>query len=276
MNKTENQATVEKKLVHLKEVLSSLESACVAFSGGVDSTFLLSMAKEVLGNNVIAVTATSPTYPEHELKEARALAESLNVRHIVISSNELEIPGFSENRPDRCYYCKNDLFGKLREVADALALRHIVDGSNYDDVKDYRPGRKAAGERGVRSPLIEAKLTKDNIRFISHRRGLKTWNKPSLACLSSRIPYGVTITEEKLRKIEAAEQQLKNLGFTQFRVRYHDSIARLEFISEEMGLLSNFELRKKISSALKIVGFKYVTVDLEGYRSGSMNEVLEP
>lgn len=265
----------EKKFNHLKGFLSSLKAICIAYSGGVDSTFLLKIAKNVLKDNVLAITATSPTYPHHELKEATELAKKIGVKHLIISSNELKIPGFSENSTDRCYFCKNDLFQKLKEEAEKYGIKNIADGSNCDDQKDFRPGRRAAEELGILSPLIEAGLTKEEIRYLSQQIGLPTWNKPSFACLSSRIPYYETITEEKLRRIENAETFLRELGFTQFRVRHHDSLARIEFIPEEMSLLNNIELRSLIHTALKNLGFSYVTVDLLGYRSGSFNETLQ-
>jgi uncharacterized protein len=274
MKRTVDISAAEKKLIHLKELLSSMGSISVAFSGGVDSTFLLTVAKEVLGQRVIAVTATSPTYPEREMEEAISLAESLDVKHIIISSNELEVPGFSENSPNRCFYCKTDLFEKIRLIAAERGIRHVADGSNSDDTRDHRPGRKAAKEQEVRSPLIEAGLSKEEIRYLSKKMGITTWNKPSFACLSSRIPYGEEITEAKLRKIEEAEILLREMGFTQIRVRHHNGIARLEFIPEEIARLSNEELRLSIDRALRKLGFQYVTVDLQGYRTGSMNEVL--
>ncbi|MEK6673239.1 MAG: ATP-dependent sacrificial sulfur transferase LarE [Nitrospirota bacterium] len=263
------------KLLNLKSILSSLGSVCIAYSGGVDSTFLLRVAKDVLKEKVLAVTATSPTYPQYELEEAMALANKIGVKHLVISSNELDIPGFSDNSTNRCYYCKNDLFRKLKEESERYGIKNIADGSNYDDTKDYRPGRTAAKELGVISPLCEAWLTKNDIRSLSKELGLETWNKPSLACLSSRIPYNEKITEDKLKQVEKAEGVLRSWGFTQFRVRHHNDIARLELISEEMSLLDNAELRLSIDSALKSLGFKYVAVDLLGYRTGSMNEVIK-
>jgi uncharacterized protein len=251
-----------------------MPGVCVAFSGGVDSTFLLKVAKDVLGDDVLAVTATSPTYPESELKEARRLAESIGVEHLMVDSNELKIPGFSENSPNRCYHCKSDLFRKLRAVAGRRGGYVVADGSNLDDAGDYRPGREAAKKLGVRSPLAEARLTKSDIRALSRQMGLSTWDKPSFACLSSRFPYGEPITEEKLRMVEAAEGLLKECGFTQFRVRYHDGLARLELLPGEMLMLGSEELRLRIYDDLRKLGFTYVSADLKGYRTGSMNEVL--
>lgn len=265
----------ERKLLSLRGVLSSLESICIAYSGGVDSTFLLRVSKDVLGENVLAVTATSPTYPQRELNEAIESAQKIGVRHLLISSNELDIPGFSQNTTNRCYYCKHDLFRKLKTEAEKYGIKTVADGSNYDDTKDYRPGRKAAKEIGVRSPLCEVELTKSEIRYLSKELGLSTWNKPSLACLSSRIPYNEKITEAKLKQVEEAEGILRDLGFTQFRVRHHNDMARIEFIPDEISLLNDYRMRLSIDSALKSLGYKYVTVDLKGYRTGSMNEVLE-
>lgn len=275
MDKGSLNEAAERKLSDLRGILSSLKSLCIAFSGGVDSTFLLKIAKDTIGDDVLAVTATSPAYPRHELEEAINLARQVGARHLIISSNELDIAGFSKNTTDRCYFCKNDLFQKMREEAVKYGIQNIADGSNYDDQKDYRPGRKAAKELGVLSPLVEAGITKEDIRYLSKGLGLSTWNKPSLACLSSRIPYHEPITEEKLRRIEKAEAFLRGLGFTQFRVRHHNELARLEFTPEEMPLLSSADVRSSIHAALKALGFIYVTVDILGYRTGSMNEVLE-
>lgn len=265
----------EKKLSHLKEILSPLSAVCIAYSGGVDSTFLLRVAKDVLNENVLAVTATSPTYPQDELNEAIGMARMIDVRHLIISSNELDIPGFSENEKDRCYHCKHELFLRVKEEAGRYGIKYIADGSNCDDQKDYRPGRKAANELSVLNPLIDAGLTKKDIRYLSEKLGLPTWNKPAFACLSSRIPYYEPITEEKLRQIEEAERFLKKLGFTQFRVRHHNTLARIEFIPEEMSLLYNVELRTSIHDTLRKLGFTYVAIDLIGYRTGSMNEVFK-
>lgn len=260
------------KVERLKGIIKELGSVCIAFSGGVDSTFLTKVSRDVLGDNVLAVTATSPAYPEREIKEAIELAKEIGVEHILIESGEMKIPEFFENRPDRCYYCKDDLFRRLKDLAHKYGLKHVIDGSNYDDGSDYRPGRKAASERGVRSPLYEAGLTKKEIRLVSRMIGLRTWNKPSFACLSSRIPYNEMITPEKLRQIEEAEDILKDFGLSQFRVRHHGDMARIEVLPEEFQqILDN---RAIIIERLKTLGYIYITLDLMGYRTGAMNEVL--
>ncbi len=247
----------------------------VAFSGGVDSTLLLRVAKDTLGEkNVLAVTALSPLYPERELTGAKRLAQEMGVRHLLVNSNELEIEGFSQNPPSRCYYCKKELFGELRNMAQKEKILHIVEGSTLDDEKDHRPGRRAAQELGIRSPLKEAMFTKEEVRGLSSALGLTTWDKPSFACLASRFPYGEEITVEKLKMIDEAEDFLFGLGFKQVRVRHHENLARIEIYSEEIDRLIDKSLRAKIVSHLKKIGYKYVTVDLQGFRSGSMNEVL--
>lgn len=270
-----NIATPEIKFSSLKDALLSLRALCIAYSGGVDSTFLLKAAYDALRGNVLAVTADSPAYPRREMEEAVKLAKEIGARHLVIVSNELEIRGFSENTADRCYLCKNDLFHKIKEEAQKQGITNVADGSNYDDRKDYRPGRKAAKETGVLSPLVDAGITKEDIRYLSKKLGLPTWNKPSLACLSSRIPYNEPITEEKLKRVEKAEAFLRSNGFTQIRVRHHNDLARIELVPEEISMLGNPELRMSIYTAFKAIGFTYVTVDIIGYRTGSMNEALE-
>ncbi|SMC22789.1 uncharacterized protein SAMN02745134_01728 [Clostridium acidisoli DSM 12555] len=264
----------EDKLSILKKNLRNLESIAIAYSGGVDSTFLLKVACEVLGDKVIAITAKSSTYPERELMEAKKFAEEIGVKHIIIVSEELDIEGFAKNPTNRCYYCKKELFTKIQNIAKENKVKHVVDGSNMDDTGDYRPGMIAAKELGVISPLKLSNMTKDDIRNFSKQYGLKTWNKPSFACLSSRVPYGSNITIGKLKMIENAEQFLLDLGFRQVRVRHHGEIARIEVSPEEREAFFNLNTMDKVSEKLKEIGFKYVTLDLFGYRTGSMNEVL--
>lgn len=262
------------KLEDLKKMIRKLESAAVAFSGGVDSTFLLTVAKEVLAEKVIAVTARSSTYPEREFREAQQYAEKIGVQHIVIVSEELEIEGFSKNPTNRCYYCKHELFSKIQEIAKQYQVNYVFDGSNYDDLGDYRPGMQAAKELKVISPLKEVELTKEDIRLLSKEMNIPTWNKPSFACLSSRFPYGQEITPEKLRMVEEAEQFLLDKGFRQMRVRHHGEIARIEVAKQEREKFFDVLLMDEIGNYLKKIGFPYVTIDILGYRTGSMNEVL--
>jgi uncharacterized protein len=264
----------QEKLNVLKDNIRRMGSLAVSFSGGVDSTFLLKVAFDVLGDNALAVTARSSTYPERELKEAEAFAKSLGVRHIVIDSEELDIEGYADNPTDRCYYCKRELFEKVRQVAKENGARYVSDGSNLDDLGDYRPGMKAAGELHVESPLKAAGLGKDDIRLLSKEMGLPTWNKPAFACLASRFPYGQKITREKLAMVDKAEQFLLDLGFRQVRVRHHGDLARIEVGPEERGRFFTEGLMEKVYGELKKIGFTYVTLDMKGYRTGSMNEVL--
>jgi uncharacterized protein len=267
--------TLETKARRLSEILTGMGSVVVAFSGGVDSTFLLHQACSVLGaDRVLALTATSPTYPLHEQEESRRLAASLGVRQLLIESNELEIPGFAENRPDRCYHCKKELFTLCRNEAQRLGYAFILDGSNSDDLGDYRPGRRAAGELGVRSPLLEAGLNKEEIRTLSRAAGLSTWDKQPFACLSSRFPYGTEITAERLERLDRCETALREQGFRTYRVRFHDDVARIEVAAEEIARFADPTVRAVVVSACKAAGFAYVALDLQGYRSGSMNETL--
>jgi uncharacterized protein len=258
------------KLAGLERILVDLESAVVAFSGGVDSSLLLAVAVKVLGERVLAVTAKSETYPERELIEARALAGQLGARHREVVSEELDIPEFKHNPRNRCYYCKKELFAKLREIADQEGLAHVLDGTNLDDRGDHRPGRQAAEELGVRSPLEEAGFSKDDIRALSRHLDLPSWDKPAFACLSSRFPYGIAITPERVSQVGRAEEALHELGFRVVRVRYHDRVARLELGPEEFAQAIG-PLREEVDRLVKDSGFTYVAVDLLGFRSGSMN-----
>lgn len=262
------------KLANLQNILSEMNKVIIAFSGGVDSTFLLKVAADQLGDNAIAVTATSETYPKEELEEAKLLAKTINANHIIIATEELSDERFLNNPPERCFYCKSELFTKLKEIAAQNATSFIIDGANMDDSKDFRPGHKAGKELGVRSPLKEAELTKDEIRQLSKELGLPTWDKPAFACLSSRFPYGHRITTDKLNQVHKAETFLRSKGFKTLRVRHHHDIARIEIQQPELSLFCQEPLRSEIVSFLKEIGFTYITLDLEGFRSGSMNEVL--
>lgn len=263
---------LQEKYQHLQEYLRSLGSVAVAFSSGVDSTFLLRVAHDVLGDRVLAVTASSCSFPERELKEAEAFCRQAGIAHIVCKSEELDIEGFRQNPKNRCYLCKHELFEKIWSIAKEHGLAAVVEGSNMNDNGDYRPGLIAVKELGVKSPLREAELHKEEIRELSKQLGLPTWNKQSFACLSSRFVYGETISEEKLGMVDKAEQMLLDLGFHQVRVRIHDRIARIEIIPEEFEKL--LTVRQQVSDTFHALGFTYVTMDLTGYRTGSMNETL--
>ena len=265
---------LQEKYQVLKDNMKRRGSAAIAFSGGVDSTFLVKVAHEVLGDKMIAVTATSSTYPERELKEAIKYAKDMDVKHLIISSEELDIEGFASNPTNRCYYCKKELFTKINAIAKDNGVEYVFDGSNIDDDGDYRPGMQAAKELEVVSPLKEAKLTKDDIRELSKELGLPTWNKPAFACLSSRFPYGNEITAPKLKMVDEAEQFLLDMGIRQVRVRHHGEIARIEVAPEERVRFFDIEVMNKIGERFKQIGFTYVTLDMLGYRTGSMNEVL--
>jgi len=265
---------LEKKYARLQEILREMDSVLIAFSGGVDSTFLAKVSRDTLGERAVVATALSETYPSAELKAAQELAQEIGIRQILVRSEELDIPGFSKNPPNRCYFCKAELIDKLREVAKAEGLSHILLGLNFDDLGDFRPGTRAAKEKGARSPLQEAGLTKAEIRILSKHLGLPTWNKPAFACLSSRFPYGEDITRKKLTQVDLAEEFLRSLGFCQFRVRHHQTIARLEINPADFERLLDNGTRDQIVAKLKELGFSYVALDLQGYRMGSMNEVL--
>jgi uncharacterized protein len=265
---------LQEKYQSLKDIIKEKESAAIAFSGGVDSTFLLKVANEVLADKVVAVTATSSTYPKRELNEAIKYAEDMKVKHIIISSEELDIEGFALNPKNRCYYCKKELYTKINNIAKEEGVNYVFDGSNLDDTGDYRPGMQAAKELHVISPLKEAGLTKEDIRELSKDLGLLTWNKPSFACLSSRFPYGNKITLSKLTMVDKAEQILLDMGITQVRVRHHGEIARIEVEPSEREKFFDVEVMDRIGNEFKKIGFTYVTLDVLGYRTGSMNETL--
>jgi uncharacterized protein len=263
-----------RKLNSLKKIISDFKSVLVAYSGGVDSTFLLKVCKDVLNNNVLAVIAISPAYSEDEIKFARRMAKIIGVKYLLIETDELKNKDFCKNTPFRCYYCKKELFSKLKKIAEENNIEYVIEGTNYDDLKDFRPGLNAIKELGIRSPLLEAKLRKKEIRELSKYFSLPTYDKPSYACLSSRFPYYEEITEDKLKMIDEAERFLKRCGFSQVRVRYYKNICRIEVEKKELNLFLEENFRKKIVKKFKDLGFIYITLDLEGYRSGSMNEEL--
>lgn len=265
---------LKEKYQALQENLKKLKSVAVAFSGGVDSTFLLKTAHDVLGDQVVAVTARSLSFPKRELDAAISFAVAHGIRHIVVDSEELDIEGFSHNPANRCYLCKTELFTKIQKIAEQFGLEAVAEASNTDDDGDYRPGLKAVAELGIKSPLREVNLSKQEIRDLSKELGLPTWNKPSFACLASRFPYGENITPEKLAMIDQAEQFLLDLGFGQVRVRHHGNLARIEADEDGIEILLQKDLRDRVHDKFKEIGFTYISLDLQGYRTGSMNATL--
>ncbi|MBI5665228.1 MAG: ATP-dependent sacrificial sulfur transferase LarE [Nitrospirae bacterium] len=266
--------TLDEKFDKLKTRLRQMDRVVIAFSGGVDSTFLLKAASMSGLREVLAVTGQSESMTEEEFSFSKEIAGSLDVKHRIIRTNELGNNNYSKNPPDRCYYCKKELFGKLKDIAQQEGFSFILDGTNSDDVNDRRPGRRAAYEEGVESPLLETGLTKNEIRELSKALGLPTWNKPATPCLSSRIPYGLEITAEALEKVSKAETFIRKFGVTELRVRNHSEVARIEVHPDDFHKLTGAQARKEIVDYLRSIGFKYITLDLQGFRSGSGNEAL--
>jgi len=266
--------SLKAKLEGMRAGLAPMRSLIVAFSGGVDSTFVLRVAHAVLGDSVLALTTTSPTMPDEDRESAIAMARLIGARHLIVESNELEIPGYSANPINRCYLCKHNLFTVCEAKAAELGIDEIVDGLNLDDLHDYRPGMQAATEKRVRHPLVEAEMTKADVRELSRSMGLPTWDRPASPCLSSRFPYGTEITPAGLEKVAAGEKLLHSMGFAIARVRYHGEVARLELEQSEIARVFEPALRETIDREFKKIGFRFVAIDLKGFRSGSLNEGL--
>jgi uncharacterized protein len=258
----------------LRELFRGLESVIVAYSGGVDSSYVAYVANAELGARAVCITGQSASLPSYQNAEIESVVKNFGFNHEVINTDELALPGYRANNGDRCYFCKDELYGKLESVARSRGIEYIVDGSTMDDLDDYRPGRQAAKQHAVRSPLIEVGLNKNEVRELSHRAMLPTWDKPASPCLSSRIAYGTTVTIERLQKVDRGEEILREFGFREFRVRHHDTLVRLEISPAEMDRVLQKEIIDQLAARFRELGFKYVTLDLHGFRSGSMNEAL--
>jgi len=265
---------LNRKLNDLQNIIRAMDSVAIAFSGGVDSTFLLKVTHDLLGDRAMAVTASSSTYPEREFQAAVDFVNKSGIKHLVLAAEELDIEGFADNPLNRCYLCKRELFTRIVQIAHQNSISFVADGSNFDDIKDYRPGMKALSELRIISPLREANMTKEDIRALSKQMDLPTWNKPAFACLASRIPYGQKINREKLSMIDKAEQYLLDLGFQQIRVRHHGDIARIEVSPQERTRFVDDKLMDQVNEQFRQIGFAYTALDLKGYRTGSLNEQI--
>jgi uncharacterized protein len=270
-----NPAKLQEKEARLFQILRELDRVMVAYSGGTDSAYLAWAAHHVLGEGALAITADSASIPESHKRDAENFVREFGILHEYITTYEFDNPDYVKNDPNRCFHCKDELFTRLEELGQARGIPHIIYGVNVDDLGDYRPGQNAAREHKVNAPLVDASLTKAEIRELSRRAGLPTWDRPASACLSSRIPYGTPVTIQNVKTVETGEEELKALGFRQFRVRFHGEVVRIEIAKQELERALNLEMAAKLTAIFKGLGFKYITLDLEGYRQGSMNEVLK-